>query len=47
MDVYINTFREYEKMNFDTCVSGHNKVLNKVVINKILNDVIRVGFLSS
>jgi len=35
-DVYINTMKNYEKMNFDTCISGHNTILKKEVIGKIL-----------
>lgn len=34
--VYINTLKEYQKLGFDTLVSGHNDVLDKKVINEIL-----------
>lgn len=33
---YINTLLKYKEMDFDTCVSGHNVVLNKQVIDDIL-----------
>lgn len=36
-DVYIKTMRKYEKIDFDTCISGHNTVLKKEVIGKILS----------
>lgn len=36
-DIYINTMKKYEQLNFDTCVSGHSTVLKKDVIRKILN----------
>jgi glyoxylase-like metal-dependent hydrolase (beta-lactamase superfamily II) len=36
-DVYINTLKEYEKIDFDTCISGHNSVQKKEVIGKILS----------
>lgn len=36
-EIYINSLKKYEKMDFDLCVSGHNKVLKKDVINQILN----------
>ncbi|WBL49167.1 MBL fold metallo-hydrolase [Clostridium estertheticum] len=35
-EVYMNTIKKYEQMDFDTCISGHNTVLNKKVIGKIL-----------
>lgn len=25
-DVYINTMKKYENMDFDTCISGHNTI---------------------
>ncbi len=34
---YINTLLTYREMDFDTCVSGHNIILGKQVIEKILN----------
>jgi len=36
-DVYINTMKKYEEMDFDTCISGHNTILKKEVIGKILS----------
>lgn len=36
-DTYINTLLKYKDMNFDTCVSGHNIVLERQVIDKILD----------
>ncbi len=36
-DVYINTMKKYEKIDFDICISGHNKILKKEVIRKILS----------
>lgn len=36
-EVYINTMKEYEQMNFDTCISGHNTILTKEVIGQILS----------
>ena len=38
-EVYINTIKKYKKIDFDTCISGHNKVLGKDVIGKILSVV--------
>jgi glyoxylase-like metal-dependent hydrolase (beta-lactamase superfamily II) len=38
-DVYINTMKEYEEMDFDICISGHNTILKKDVIGKILNKI--------
>jgi glyoxylase-like metal-dependent hydrolase (beta-lactamase superfamily II) len=35
-DLYIDTLSKYIEMDFDTCVSGHNTILGKDVINKIL-----------
>lgn len=26
-DIYINTMKKYEEMDFDTCISGHNTIL--------------------
>lgn len=34
---YISTLLKYKEMDFDTCISGHNIVLEKNVINKILD----------
>ncbi|NEU04971.1 MBL fold metallo-hydrolase [Clostridium senegalense] len=36
-DVYINTLLKYKEMDFDICMSGHNTILKKQVIEKILN----------
>lgn len=36
-DVYINTIKKYEKLNFDTCISGHNTIQKKEAIGKILS----------
>lgn len=36
-DTYINTLLKYKDMNFDTCVSGHNIILERQVIDKILD----------
>lgn len=36
-DVYMNTMKKYEKMDFDTCISGHNTVLKREVIGEILS----------
>lgn len=36
-DIYAKTLKKYEKIDFDLCISGHNKVLKKDVINQILN----------
>lgn len=33
---YINTLLRYNEMDFDSCISGHNVVLEKEIINKIL-----------
>jgi len=35
-DQYINTLLKYGDMNFDTCVSGHNIILEREIIKKIL-----------
>jgi len=36
-ELYIETLLKYKEMDFDTCVSGHNIVLEKDVLEKILN----------
>lgn len=41
VDIYRNTLKQYEEMRFDTCVSGHNRVLGKEVIQTILNTLQR------
>lgn len=35
--VYAKTLLQYKAMDFDTCVSGHNTILGKEVIDLILN----------
>ncbi len=35
--IYLNTLKQYGKMRFDTCISGHNCVLEKEVIQTVLN----------
>ena len=35
--LYIDTLLRYKEMDFDTCISGHNVVLGKDVIEEILN----------
>ena len=36
-DKYISTLLKYKELDFDTCISGHNIVCEKQVIDKILN----------
>lgn len=36
-NVYISTMKKYKEIDFDTCISGHNIVLKKEVIGKILS----------
>ncbi|TCL54955.1 glyoxylase-like metal-dependent hydrolase (beta-lactamase superfamily II) [Hydrogenispora ethanolica] len=36
-DVYRNTVEKYAAMDFDTCISGHNTILGKDVLETILN----------
>ncbi|MFD1739039.1 MBL fold metallo-hydrolase [Bacillus salitolerans] len=36
-EVYMNTLLKYRELDFDTCVSGHNIILDKSVIEKIIN----------
>ncbi len=38
-DVYSKTLLKYMEMDFNTCVSGHNILLEKHVIQKILNQL--------
>lgn len=40
-DLYIDTLLKYREMDFDTCVSGHNVILGKEVIEEILSIVIK------
>lgn len=35
--LYMDTLNKYSQMNFDTCISGHNIVLGKDIIEKIKN----------
>ena len=35
-DLYIDTLLKYRDLDFDTCISGHNMVLGKEVIEEIL-----------
>lgn len=35
-DIYIDTLLKYRDIDFDTCVSGHNVIVGKDVINKIM-----------
>ncbi len=37
--IYIDTLLKYRDMDFDTCVSGHNVILGKDVIDKILHQL--------
>lgn len=36
-EVYVNTMKKYQEMNFDTCISGHNTILKKEIIEKVLS----------
>lgn len=36
-DLYIDTLLKYREMDFDTCISGHNIILGKEVIEEILD----------
>lgn len=36
-DLYIDTLLKYKELDFDICLSGHNKILGKEVIDKILS----------
>ncbi|MDD4832818.1 MAG: MBL fold metallo-hydrolase [Clostridia bacterium] len=36
---FLETLKIYEKLDFDTCVSGHNTVLKKDVIQKIMEKI--------
>ena len=38
-DVYVSTMKKYEEIDFDICISGHNVVLNKEVIGKIIRSM--------
>ena len=36
LELYQSTLKKYQQLDFDTCISGHNKVLGKDVIEKIM-----------
>ncbi len=36
-DLYIDTLLKYRAMDFDTCISGHNVILGKEIIEEILS----------
>lgn len=36
-EVYINTLLKYKELDFDTCISGHNIVVDKPIIEKIIS----------
>ncbi len=36
-NIYKHTMEKYEQLDFDTCITGHNKVLGKEVIRDILD----------
>lgn len=38
-EIYIDTLLRYKEIDFDTCISGHNIILEKDVIEKILKKV--------
>ena len=37
--LYIDTLLKYNKIDFDTCISGHNVVLDKQVVDSILRNL--------
>lgn len=37
--LYIDTLLKYKKIDFDTCISGHNVVLDKQVVDSILRNL--------
>lgn len=37
-DVYAGTLLMYMRMGFDTCVSGHNTVLGKDILDTVLKE---------
>jgi glyoxylase-like metal-dependent hydrolase (beta-lactamase superfamily II) len=39
---YINTLLRYSQMDFDTCISGHNIVMKRGVIDEILKDISKI-----
>jgi len=38
-ELYINTLLQYQELDFDTCISGHNIVLKRAVIDWILKAI--------
>lgn len=38
-EVYINTLLKYKEMDFDTCVSGHNVIVGKEIIEEIMKKI--------
>ncbi len=36
-EIYRDTLKKYLQLNFDTCISGHNQIIDKDVISKILD----------
>ena len=36
-EIYIRTLLNYKEMDFDTCISGHNIVLDQQIIEQILS----------
>lgn len=41
MEHYIRTLNLYQELDFDTCLSGHNSIMDKSIIGKILSLVER------
>ena len=41
-EIYSNTLLEYKKIDFDTCVSGHNVILRKEVFDIIQKDLDKI-----
>lgn len=37
--IYADTLQKYKDLDFDTCISGHNAVLNMDVIDQILQHI--------
>ncbi|NLZ53677.1 MAG: Zn-dependent hydrolase, partial [Thermoanaerobacteraceae bacterium] len=37
--LYLDTLFKYKEIDFDTCISGHNIVLDKQVIDNILKSL--------
>lgn len=38
-EVYIKTLNLYKSMDFDICVSGHNRILGRDIIDKIIDEL--------